>query len=696
MAEIQAYRPDDGAPDDAETIDATPSPLGPPVDPPARGATFADILGRADERRPIVPASLRSRAGRRSLVVLAAGFVTHGALFHTTHSPLYAGKAVIYTPRGMWRLLARAVWWARAEDGNWDLRRRAAASGDAEIWLRLNRERKQDSRPRWFALLGALVALLIAVPLFYLLAPWWAKAAAVVSLIMLHARIGRPVDKPIIKSAFNAARYIRLTAELTRKAVMTCMPAIKDTAAIRFNREIYRDGPGYTAEMSLPDGIIATDVIDRRDYLAAGFQLPVAQVWPEPVKGAHPGVLAVWVGDRPVDRMRAPKSPLLTCGKLDFFGQLPWGHDVRMRPVAWRLGGRNSLLGGMPNTGKTVSARNVGLGAAFDPFVRFAISELKGSGDYDPLEVLCADGLYISGSDQGSKVRTLELLRWLDDECDRRGPRIRKLAATGLNTENSLNRAIAEAEESLFPLLAILDEIQELITDPELGKEAKAVLTSLVKKGRFAGIHLLLGTQRIDKESVPRGISSNISNRLCQGVTSHIETDLVLGTGAYKRGARPTAFVPPADGDNPWAGWGYLAGREQPVQADYIDVPTARGVVARALALRGEVAPVDLRRDPDRDVLADVVKVFAHTGRPGLHWQRLAELLAADMPQLYTGVTAEAISAMVRAAGVPSEVVSVDGKNARGCRRAAVEAAHKLALAGGNANGDLSVSEGLE
>jgi hypothetical protein len=66
------------------------------------------------------------------------------------------------------------------------------------------------------------------------------------------------------------------------------------------------------------------------------------------------------------------------------------------------------------------------------------------------------------------------------------------------------------------------------------------------------------------------------------------------------------------------------------------------------------------------------------------------------MPQLYAGVTAEAISAMVRAAGVPSEVVSVDGRNARGCRRTAVEAAHKLALERGNANADAGVSGELE
>src|SRR4051812_46179556 len=108
MAEVKAYEPpgdDEPRPYDAETIDATPEPVGSPVDPPAKGATFADILGRADERRPIVPASLRSRAGRRSLVILAAGFVTHGALFHATHSPLYAGQAVFYSPRGLWRVL---------------------------------------------------------------------------------------------------------------------------------------------------------------------------------------------------------------------------------------------------------------------------------------------------------------------------------------------------------------------------------------------------------------------------------------------------------------------------------------------------------------------------------------------------------------------------------------------------------------
>jgi S-DNA-T family DNA segregation ATPase FtsK/SpoIIIE len=269
----------------------------------------------------------------------------------------------------------------------------------------------------------------------------------------------------------------------------------------------------------------------------------------------------------------------------------------------------------------------------------------------------------------------MKILYWLDRECERRPPLIRKWAAKGLNSVNKLNRAIAEADPSLFPLLALFDEIQELFTDPDRGKEAKALLTSIVKRGRSLGIHVILATQRIDKESIPKGISSNVSNREALAVPSHVEVDLILGTGAYSRGARPTTFVPPADGDNPWAGWGYLAGRDQPVRASYIDNVAAEKIVKRALALRGERPMVDVDDGPDRDVLADVIRVFAHVGRPGIHWQRLAELLSTQMPELYAGITAEAISAQLRAEGVESVNVTVEGTTLKGCRLVAVEQA---------------------
>ncbi|MFI5931269.1 cell division protein FtsK [Actinoplanes sp. NPDC051494] len=668
MAEpIEAY--------DAETVDATPGALGAPVDPPARPPTFADVVTRADERRPIVPASLRSRAGRHALVVWLIAAATHGLLFHLTRSPKYAGKIVLWAPVGLWLAIWRPLRWATAEDGNRHLRKEAENRGDIAAWLQLDARRMQQA-PTRFKILGVVLVLLSAACLAgRFLAPTWAQAMTITVGVMVMARVGRPADRPILDRVFNASRFVRLTAELTRAALVAAGAGIKDPAGVRFDKEIYRDGPGYTAQVTLPVGIIASDVIERRDYLAAGFQLPIAQVWPEPVEGAHPGVLGIWVADRPVDRMKQPVSPLIESGSLDFWGPLPYGTDNRMRPLFWRLDERNSLFGGMPGSGKTLAARNVALGAALDPLVQFAISELKGSGDFDAFEPLCGEGMYASGADDATKQRTMAILRWLDRECERRGPLIRKWAAQGLNRDNKLNRAIALADPSLRPILAVFDEIQELFTDPDLGKDAKALGISVVKRGRSLGIHLIFASQRIDTQSVPKGVSSNVSNRLCLAVPSHVEVELVLGTGSYKAGSRPTTFIPPAHGVNTWAGWGYLAGLQRPVRAAYIDNETAEQIVARARALRGDLVPVDLEQESDRDVLADVIRVFAHLNRPGLQWQQLAELLAEQMPGLYAGITAEAVSAEVRAQGVPSVDVKAGGQVAKGCRRDALDEA---------------------
>ena len=133
--------------------------------------------------------------------------------------------------------------------------------------------------------------------------------------------------------------------------------------------------------------------------------------------------------------------------------------------------------------------------------------------------------------------------------------------------------------------------------------------------------------------------------------------------------------MPPADGENPWAGWGYLAGKDQPIRPSFIDNPDAAAIVLRARALRGDRTAVDLERQEHRDVLADVIRVFSHTGRPALHWQRLAELMAAEMPEAYTGVTADAVSALVRGYEVESVNVKDGGVVAKGCRLESVREA---------------------
>jgi S-DNA-T family DNA segregation ATPase FtsK/SpoIIIE len=267
--------------------------------------------------------------------------------------------------------------------------------------------------------------------------------------------------------------------------------------------------------------------------------------------------------------------------------------------------------------------------------------------------------MYVSGADDRSKDRTMDLLFYLDRECDTRGPLIRGWAARGYNTENTLNRRIAEADPRLRPLLVVLDEIQELFTDPDRKKVAIALVTSIIKRGRSLGIHLLISTQRIDKESVPKGISSNVVNRLALAVMSHIETDLILGTGAYARGARPTAFVPPPAGPNPWAGWGILAGMTSPVRAAYVDNNGTAAVVKRALEFRRGMDRPDVEKVRSYNLAEDVRAVWP-AGQTGVWLADLLQLLQGLRPDVYGELDAIALGAALRAAGV--EVVKLHRK----------------------------------
>jgi len=58
---------------------------------------------------------------------------------------------------------------------------------------------------------------------------------------------------------------------------------------------------------------------------------------------------------------------------------------------------------------------------------------------------------------------------------------------------------------------------------------------------------------------------------------------------------------------------------------------------------------------------------------PAIHWDDLADRLAARWPDRWADVTGDAMSAQCRKLGVPSVTVSTDGVKGRGCRRVAVE-----------------------
>ena len=185
-------------------------------------------------------------------------------------------------------------------------------------------------------------------------------------------------------------------------------------------------------------------------------------------------------------------------------------------------------------------------------------------------------------------------------------------------------------------------------------------------------IIFILATQIPDKDSLPPGITRCVNMRWCLAVQDHIANDMILGTGSYKRGITGTSFRPEID-----AGWGMVTGLASPtaVRSQFPDEATAKKILARAMQLRGGVAPWAGREETPRvDVLVDVQRVWP-AGRTALPWQWLAELLAEHRPEAYGDVSAESLSALLRGLDVPSENVKASGQVLKGCKRTAVDAA---------------------
>ena len=95
-------------------------------------------------------------------------------------------------------------------------------------------------------------------------------------------------------------------AKLTSDVVVRALSALglaginqalaRNPNAIGFAAPITRDGPGWRADVDLPYGVTAAEVIERRDKLASGLGRPLGCVWPEGDHEVSPSRLTLWVG----------------------------------------------------------------------------------------------------------------------------------------------------------------------------------------------------------------------------------------------------------------------------------------------------------------------------------------------------------------------------------------------------------------
>ena len=115
------------------------------------------------------------------------------------------------------------------------------------------------------------------------------------------------------------------------------------------------------------------------------------------------------------------------------------------------------------------------------------------------------------------------LLKSTVEEMDRR---YQRLAAEG---QTSLKERWEAGMGDIPYLILIFDEFADLIlADRESKKTFEELVVRLAAKGRAAGIHLLLATQRPDRNIVTGLIKANLPLKICLRVTSGTNSQIVL------------------------------------------------------------------------------------------------------------------------------------------------------------------------
>lgn len=630
------------------------------------------------DRQPILPTWLRSAESFRSQMRWAAENAAHRAGYHAVRLPLYVARLIARSPRGLGRVLRGWLAWMLDWDGRQVVRAAVAVSADGMArsqYVTLADERGRRVRARLRAsAIGVVGAGAGGVAI--LAAPVWVQLLTAGLAVASLGAVGGSPDAPLASSAVVTTRVARLSSEHVQQALLSIGIAgiNRSPKSIGWPAPISRDGAGWRAEVDLPPGVTAGDVIERREELASALSRPLGCVWPEGAPSVHPGRLVLWVGDREMSKSPNPPWPLAKAGRVNLFEPFAFGTDPRGRRADVTLMYASAAIGSIPRMGKTFSLRLLLLAAALDPRAQVWAFDLKGTGDFRPLQPVAHR--YRAGDDPEDIEYALSALTELHTEMGRRTRVLRGLPSDLVPESKVTDQLADNASLGLYPIVVGVDECQRWFEHPEHGEAIQAICEDLVRRGPAVGIMMLFATQRPDAKSLPPVISSNVVLRYAMKVMTHTANDMILGSGASSSGIKAHQF---ARSDR---GIGYLAGEgddPQIVRTHYVDAVVAEQVVTRARAAREAAGTLsgyalgveqDVQAGPSHDVLADVLSVVGEKAWLETVAERLAQLRPA-----YEGWDRTNVSTALKPYGVvPTQTWLTDPATGKGANRYGITA----------------------
>ena len=145
-------------------------------------------------------------------------------------------------------------------------------------------------------------------------------------------------------------------------------------------------------------------------------------------------------------------------------------------------------------------------------------------------------------------------LRWAVNEMERRYRILAQVRCRNLATFNSRppeKEPVIDDEGKVIPsklplLVIIIDELADLMMT-EAKKDVETSIARIAQKGRAAGIHIVIATQRPDRNIITGVIKANLPTRIAFRVTSLIDSRVILDQKGAESllGYGDMLFIPP-------------------------------------------------------------------------------------------------------------------------------------------------------
>ena len=133
--------------------------------------------------------------------------------------------------------------------------------------------------------------------------------------------------------------------------------------------------------------------------------------------------------------------------------------------------------------------------------------------------------------------KALSAMKWAVGEMERRytlmaEERVKNIA--DYNAKMSKASTDGSAKEGKMPyIVIIIDEMADLMM--MAGKDLEMLIVRIAQKGRAAGIHLVLATQRPEVKVITGLIKANIPGRIAFAVGSRIDSQIMLDQGGAEK-----------------------------------------------------------------------------------------------------------------------------------------------------------------